>query len=84
MWSGVGVGLSILLMARPSGTPAALRVVDRLDRLRHDVVVSRHVIATSVTRGTRGRAGRKASWPGVSEGDLRPLGSTLLGTNMLR
>ena len=39
--SGLAPGLSILLTATMIGTPAALRVVDRLARLRHHAVVGR-------------------------------------------
>ena len=39
--SGLASGLSILLIATTIGTLAALRVVDRFPRLRHDAVVGR-------------------------------------------
>ena len=70
--SGFGAGRSILLIATMIGTPAALGVVDRLDRLRHDAVVGGddedgdvgHLRAARAHRGEGLVAGR------VEEGDL--------------
>ena len=56
-----------LLTATTIGTSAALRVVDRLDRLRHDAFGRRDDEHTmSVTCAPRARIAVKAAWPGVS------------------
>ena len=70
--SGFAPSLSILLTATMIGTPAALRVVDGLDRLRHDAVVGGDHEDDDVgdvrAAGTHG--GERLVARGVDEGDL--------------
>jgi hypothetical protein len=74
--------LSILLTATTIGTFGRLRVVERLDRLRHDAVVGRDHQDRDVgglrTAGTHG--GERLVTRGVDEGDHALVAVDLGGT----
>ena len=76
--------LSILFTATTTGTSAASRVVERLDRLRHHAVVGRHHQHGDVGRlGAPGaHGGERLVARGVDEGD-RPLVAVDLGRHLV-
>ena len=84
--SGLAFGLSILLIATMIGTFAALRVVDRFARLRHDAVVGRDDEDDDV--GDLGAAGahqRERLVAGrVEEHDVPVVDRDVIGADVLR
>ena len=83
--AGFAPSLSILLTATTIGTFGRLRVVQRLDRLRHDAVVGRDHEDRDVghlrTTGTHG--GERLVARGVDEGD-GALVALVLGPDLVR
>ena len=67
MWSGLALGLSILLMAKTIGTPAACAwlIASTVCGMTLSSAATM-MIATSVTAAPRARMAVKASCPGVS------------------